>query len=313
MSRRVHLLLGLLLVVSLVPTVPGLAATTTDYSQVVDLTFPFAEGTDVHWPDTYDASRGGGRHHQATDLMAPYGTPVYAAVGGTVTRAGDYGWGYVVKIDGTDGRSYVYLHLGHDDRPRSEAIADGIREGTQVSRGQLLGYVGCSGSAVCDPRPFVGDHLHFEIHDDAVVDPYDYHKHERLNPWPSLKAAVDRGDYGVTRVFTDVVPHSTHWSDILALADAQITRGCGDRQFCPGDGVTRAEMASFLVRAMGLAPAEGGFTDVPQGSRHAQDIATLAANGITKGCNPPANDRFCPGGTVTRAQMASFLVRGFVD
>ncbi|MFP3915767.1 MAG: hypothetical protein ACLFWM_12890, partial [Actinomycetota bacterium] len=39
------------------------------------------------------------------------------------------------------------------------------------------------------------------------------------------------------------------------------------------------------------------------------DVARLAAAGITRGCNPPANDRFCPNEVVSRAQMASFLAR----
>jgi len=57
-------------------------------------------------------------------------------------------------------------------------------------------------------------------------------------------------------------------------------------------------------------PAEqsAGFTDVVVGSIHAADINALAAEGITRGCsrNPL---RYCPDQPVTRAQMASFLVR----
>jgi hypothetical protein len=37
----------------------------------------------------------------------------------------------------------------------------------------------------------------------------------------------------------------------------------------------------------------------------------LAAAGVTNGCNPPSNDRFCPDSYVTRGQMAAFLVRAF--
>jgi hypothetical protein len=39
------------------------------------------------------------------------------------------------------------------------------------------------------------------------------------------------------------------------------------------------------------------------------DIEKLATAGITKGCNPPVNDRFCPTDAVTRGQMAAFLSR----
>ena len=316
MPRRPTLLLGLLLVAVLVPAVPGAAGASTDYQQVVDLTFPFTEDTSVHWPDTYDASRGGGRHHQATDLMVDYGTPVHAVLGGTVTRAGNGGWGFTVTIDGPDGRSYHYLHLGRDDRPRSEAIPPEVTEGTQVQRGQLIGFAGCSGSASCGG----GEHLHLEIHDDRVQDPYDYHDHERINPHPSLQAAVDRGDFpgrtspthnaeGSDWRFADVPPHGVHHDDIVALADAELTAGCdaSGSLFCPTNDVTRAQMARFLANAAGLEPGEATFDDVPEGSEFADDIAAIADAGITDGCDA-GPDMFCPDRIVTRGQMAKFLV-----
>ncbi|MCP4306311.1 MAG: S-layer homology domain-containing protein, partial [bacterium] len=39
------------------------------------------------------------------------------------------------------------------------------------------------------------------------------------------------------------------------------------------------------------------------------DIAKLAAAGITRGCNPPANTNYCPNSPVTREQMAAFINR----
>jgi hypothetical protein len=52
-----------------------------------------------------------------------------------------------------------------------------------------------------------------------------------------------------------------------------------------------------------------GFVDVPPRSTFVRDIVWLASAGITRGCNPPANDRFCPKDRVTREQMAAFLHR----
>jgi hypothetical protein len=68
-------------------------------------------------------------------------------------------------------------------------------------------------------------------------------------------------------------------------------------------------MAAFLVRALDL-PAGGtvDFVD-DDGSVFKSDIEALAAAGITRGCNPPENNRFCPDASVTRGQMAAFLVR----
>jgi len=52
------------------------------------------------------------------------------------------------------------------------------------------------------------------------------------------------------------------------------------------------------------------FTD-DNGLEFEADINALRQAGITKGCNPPDNDRFCPDNTVTRGQTAAFIVRGW--
>ena len=68
-------------------------------------------------------------------------------------------------------------------------------------------------------------------------------------------------------------------------------------------------MASFLVRALNLDQASSaGFVDVDPGSVHARAIDALAAAGVTLGCGTDPL-RYCPDEPVTRAQMASFLVR----
>lgn len=101
-------------------------------------------------------------------------------------------------------------------------------------------------------------------------------------------------------------------SDIERLATAGITRGCNppdNTRFCPDDPVTRGQMAAFLVRALGLTDAgDAQFSD-DNGSVFESDIKRLATAGITRGCNPPDNTRFCPNDAVTRGQMAAFLFR----
>ncbi|MFP3915514.1 MAG: S-layer homology domain-containing protein, partial [Actinomycetota bacterium] len=81
-------------------------------------------------------------------------------------------------------------------------------------------------------------------------------------------------------------------------------------RFCPDDPVTRGQMAAFLVRALGYSAAGAGnlFGD-DNGSVFEADIDRLATAGVTRGCNPPQNDRFCPDDPVTRGQMAAFLNR----
>ena len=97
-------------------------------------------------------------------------------------------------------------------------------------------------------------------------------------------------------------------TDIAAVAAAGITRGCGPARFCPDRPVTRGEMAAFLTRALDLPAATSRFVD-DDGSIFEADVAALAEAGITKGCNPPANDFYCPDAPVLRDQMASFLTR----
>lgn len=99
-------------------------------------------------------------------------------------------------------------------------------------------------------------------------------------------------------------------ADANALADSEITRGCGNGSgFCPDDAMTRGEMAAFLRRALELPASSTDHFGDDDADVFQDDINALASSGITKGCNPPDNTRFCPDDTVTRAQMASFLGR----
>ncbi len=103
-------------------------------------------------------------------------------------------------------------------------------------------------------------------------------------------------------------------ADINALAAAGISKGCNppaNTEFCPDRALTRAEFASLLVRALGLEDGSDAFVDDGD-SVHESDIDALAAAGITKGCNPPANTQFCPKDNVTRGQIAAFLRRAGV-
>ncbi len=107
--------------------------------------------------------------------------------------------------------------------------------------------------------------------------------------------------------------YSIFEADIERLAAAGITRGCNppfNDMFCPDDPVTRGQMAAFLVRAMGYVDDGGGnlFRD-DDDSVFQGDIDRLGTAGVTRGCNPPTNDMFCPDGLVTRGQMAAFLHR----
>ncbi|MBA4170861.1 MAG: S-layer homology domain-containing protein, partial [Chloroflexi bacterium] len=95
--------------------------------------------------------------------------------------------------------------------------------------------------------------------------------------------------------------------NINALAASGITAGCAPNRFCPDGLVTRAQMATFLTRALNLPAASRDYFGDDNSNKHESRINSLAAAGITIGCG---TNRFCPDGTVTRGQMAAFLRRG---
>lgn len=111
--------------------------------------------------DSWGAPRSGGRTHQGTDMMAPYGTPVYAAQSGTVSHSSSDLGGIQAYVYGDGGDTTFYAHLqGYGGTP----------SGGPASAGSLIGYVGDTGNASGTP------HLHFEYHPGGggAVNPYPY-------------------------------------------------------------------------------------------------------------------------------------------
>ncbi len=112
--------------------------------------------------------------------------------------------------------------------------------------------------------------------------------------------------------FLDVPSPSATEKFIANLVASGITAGCGGGNFCPLSNVSRAQMAVFLLRSeRGLCytppPATGTvFADVPAVSFAAAWIEALAAAQVTGGCG---GGNYCPGSSVTRDQMAVFLLR----
>ena len=118
--------------------------------------------------DTWQAPRSGGRQHQGVDIIAKSGTPLYAANNGRISRqsfdrVGSLG-GNTITLTAADGTYFYYAHLS--------TFADGIAVGSEVVAGQVIGYVGSTGSSSTP-------HLHFEYH------PYGG---AAVNPYPAVKA-----------------------------------------------------------------------------------------------------------------------------
>ncbi len=92
---------------------------------------------------------GYSKMHTGVDFAAPTGTPIKAAGDGVVKKAGWFGsYGRYIRIRHSNGYDTAYGHL--------RRIRKGLKPGTRVSQGQVIGYVGTSGRST-------GPHLHFEI------------------------------------------------------------------------------------------------------------------------------------------------------
>ena len=125
--------------------------------------------------DTFSQARaGGGRVHDAIDIMAPSGATVVAAAPGRVEKLfnSQGGGGITAYVRSDDGRwIYYYAHL--------EGYAPGLAEAQRVARGQPIGRVGFTGNA--NPA---GPHLHFAIH---RMNPGEkWYQGRAVNPFPLL-------------------------------------------------------------------------------------------------------------------------------
>ncbi|MDD5174314.1 MAG: M23 family metallopeptidase [Candidatus Omnitrophota bacterium] len=110
---------------------------------------------DAHGNGEFGARRRNGRSHSGIDIMAPVGTPVYAAKSGIAFRGNvPTGYGKYIMIYHPDGYQTYYGHLSDWVVPSTK----------HIRRGELIGYVGKTGNAA--PKS-MQPHLHFEIRIDG--------------------------------------------------------------------------------------------------------------------------------------------------
>ena len=143
-------------------------------SSVVGGGFVFPIAGPHSFSDTFGAPRMFGTAyahlHQGTDIFAASGTPLVAVERGVVFSMGsDVLGGTKLWLQGASGTKYYYAHLS--------AFAEGMADGTVVTAGQLVGYVGNTGNAATTPA-----HCHFEVHPGGGP---------AVNPYPLLKIVDD--------------------------------------------------------------------------------------------------------------------------
>jgi murein DD-endopeptidase MepM/ murein hydrolase activator NlpD len=128
--------------------------------------------------DSWLAPRPGGRLHEGVDIIGARGLAIYAVADGVITRmlSGGPLSGNSIRLTIADGTYFFYAHL--------DGFAAGLTVGQTVRAGQIIGYLGSTGST--------SDHLHFEVHPKGGA---------AVNPYPLVKA-VDACNV------TDLLPQS---------------------------------------------------------------------------------------------------------
>lgn len=154
-----------------------LSTTVTDadlnYIAARNLLIPAANVTASQLRDTYDQARSEGRQHDAIDIIAPQGTPVVATADGTVLKLflSDKGGVTLYELDPSERYVYYYAHLMR--------YAEGVTEGKQLRRGDVIAYVGDTGNAGAGNY-----HLHFAI--SKISSPRQWSGGDPINPYPLL-------------------------------------------------------------------------------------------------------------------------------
>jgi S-layer homology domain len=201
-------------------------------------------------------------------------------------------------------------------------------ESEMLSMGKQLAGGGTPQGFADVPSGYWAEDAIYKIYDAGITtgcsqDPLQYCPEDPVSR-SQMAIFLGRAEHGssytppsATGIFEDV-PVS-YWAAgwIEQFYNDGITSGCSTNplKYCPDDSVTRAQMAIFLLRAKhgsSYTPpaATGIFDDVPTSSWVADWVEQLYNEGITTGCgaNPLS---YCPEDTVTRAQMAVFIVRTF--
>jgi murein DD-endopeptidase MepM/ murein hydrolase activator NlpD len=147
-------------------------------SSIIEMTPPIGGLALANLRDMFEEVHNGHRH-EAIDIMEPRGTPVHAVVSGTVRKLflSEPGGNTIYQFDELGVYCYYYAHL--------DRYAEWLREGMQVKRGDVIGFVGSTGNA--DPRT---PHLHFAIFE--LGPERLWWRGKAIDPYPGLVAAVKR-------------------------------------------------------------------------------------------------------------------------
>ena len=133
---------------------------------------------------------GYNKMHRGTDFAAPKGTPIMASGSGTIEAAKWWGaYGKYIRIKHNSKYKTAYAHLN--------SYARGIRPGTKVRQGQIIGYVGSTGRST-------GPHLHYEV----IVNGRKMNSQRLKLPSGRTLKGIDREKFEISRIKIDVMRSS---------------------------------------------------------------------------------------------------------
>ena len=198
------------------------------------------------------------------------------------------------------GTASVFTGPGLPGNP-TYTIADGAADYGTVANGAAApcGATGnCYELAISTASPRPAPHWDATLREDLL---------------PINRAQTKLWSLHVGGTFADVPQASSFYRFVETIVHAGITAGCGGSSYCPAAATTREQMAVFVLlaneRSAYLPPACGAtplFADVPVSSPFCRWVEELARRGSVTGCG---GGNYCPSASVTREQMAVFVLR----
>lgn len=259
------------------------AISALDKDPVEDLPIPVLLGVAPSnlWPNFGDPRDGGARTHEGEDIMAPKDDYIVSPTDAVVTSmgTGDSAGKYVYTAN-PGNETFAYMHL--------DKFADGLKAGSVLKEGGLIGYVGNTGDAAGGAT-----HLHFEIR----------HGREATDPFPRLTKEFsldDRIEY-VTRALKDADDDSLDAQTLV-----QISRGTFIAARAAG-----MKLPSAIEDALGAQGATVAFArDLSLGSQ-GDDVIALQEIVITADSGPQARALASAGatgyfGALTKAALIEY-------
>jgi hypothetical protein len=235
-------------------------------------------------------------------------------VGGNSEHKEGRAWDWMVSYPSASATQLLSWLLAADDAGNPHAMFRRLGIMYMIWNRQIFtSYDASSGW-----KPYYGsnphtDHIHFSFGKHGASEEASFWSQARH---PSCKHAVPEA---AGELFQDMPAGSTGYEEAKKLYAAGISSGCQSSPllFCAPCPLTRAQMARLLVRSiLALDPASASrfsapapsFTDVPLDHPDYGVIHDIAAAGITQGCGSDGS-QFCPDASVTRGQIAAFIVR----